>query len=609
MPQIINTNVASLTAQRNLNSSQSSLATSLQRLSSGLRINSAKDDAAGLAISERMTSQIRGMNQATRNANDGISLSQTAEGALAEVGNNLQRIRELSIQSANSTNSASDRAALNSEAQQLVAEIQRVATSTQFNGLNLLDGTFASSQFQVGANANQTISVSIVGATTNKLGSYQTTSAAVTSTALDGSGLVINGTTVGASAATTAAGFTAGSAAAKAAAINAVAPTTGVNATATTTLASTVAPVKGAALSADVLQINGIKIGSVARGYDTAVDQGQAVATAINAKTNQTGVTAAADASTGKITLTSSEGRDIALTTTGATNQEATDVFNATGLTIGTVAPTAHNTETVTIAQTATFGAGGANDLADGNVLTIDGVNYEFDSNSSVTTGNVAVTVATGNSDTQVATALAASVNAQYATGNTTWSAASVAGVVTITNAKFGAEASAYAEPVALGGVANASTGTGTDATYAAATTYGKLTLSSAKNFDLSGSTAAMLTATGYTGYSVNQNTVSTLDISSLTGANSAISIIDGALQQINSSRADLGATQNRFTSTIANLQTSSENLSAARSRIQDADFAAETANLTRSQILQQAGVAMLAQANALPNNVLTLLR
>src|SRR4051794_7858969 len=157
MPAIINTNVASLNAQRNLTASQGSLATSLQRLSSGLRINSAKDDAAGLAIAQRFTTQINGLNQATRNANDAISLSQTAEGALGEYGNILQRVRELSVQSANGTNSSSDRQALNNEAQQLLQELGRITTQTQFNGQNVLDGSFSAAQFQVGANANQTI--------------------------------------------------------------------------------------------------------------------------------------------------------------------------------------------------------------------------------------------------------------------------------------------------------------------------------------------------------------------------------------------------------------------------------------------------------------------
>ena len=174
MPQVINTNIASLNAQRNLNMSQSSLATALQRISSGLRINSAKDDAAGLAISERFTSQIRGLNQAARNANDAISLAQTAEGSLAEMTNNLQRIRELAIQSANATNSASDRVALNTEAQQLIAEIDRVAQQSTFNGRNLFDGTFSTQSFQVGAQANETIDVTMTSARTATLGSLAT---------------------------------------------------------------------------------------------------------------------------------------------------------------------------------------------------------------------------------------------------------------------------------------------------------------------------------------------------------------------------------------------------------------------------------------------------
>src|ERR1043165_3461379 len=175
MTQVINTNVLSLNAQRNLSTSGSSLATALQRLSSGLRINSAKDDAAGLAIAERFTTQIRGLNQAARNANDGISLSQTAEGALASISDNLQRMRELAVQSANATNSASDRAALQQEVAQLKAEIDRVASQTQFNGIYLLDGSFTAQQFQVGANAGQTITVAgITSARASALGASYT---------------------------------------------------------------------------------------------------------------------------------------------------------------------------------------------------------------------------------------------------------------------------------------------------------------------------------------------------------------------------------------------------------------------------------------------------
>ena len=201
MPQVINTNVPSLNAQRNLNSSQSALATSLQRLSSGLRINSAKDDAAGLSIADRMTSQIRGLNQAARNANDGVSLAQTAEGALQESGSILQRMRELAIQAANATNSASDRKSLQSEANQLMSELNRIADTTNFNGLNLLDGSFTTQNFQVGANANQTIAVSVAGASAETLGAEQV--ASQISAAKGGNSATLNGTKLGASAVAT----------------------------------------------------------------------------------------------------------------------------------------------------------------------------------------------------------------------------------------------------------------------------------------------------------------------------------------------------------------------------------------------------------------------
>jgi len=330
MPQVINTNVASLNAQRNLTTSQGQLATALQRLSSGLRINSAKDDAAGLAISERFTTQIRGLNQAVRNANDGISLSQTAEGALGETGNALQRIRELAIQSANSTNSASDRAALNAEAAQLLSEVQRIAQTTQFNGQNILDGTFSSAQFQVGANANQTISFGIAGATTNTLGAYQATSTAVTSSAFDGAGFTINGVEIGVSAGTSAAGVDADSATAKATAINAKTNLTGVSAQAASSIQG-VAPTARSALANGELKINGVSVGAVAKDAN-AVTQGRNAATAINAVSNQTGVTAIADASTGALKLSTADGRNIKLESAAATADGATAIFNATGL-------------------------------------------------------------------------------------------------------------------------------------------------------------------------------------------------------------------------------------------------------------------------------------
>ena len=345
MAQVINTNTMSLNAQRNLSTSGASLATTIQRLSSGLRINSAKDDAAGLAISERFSTQIRGLDVAVRNANDGISLAQVAEGSLTEIGNNLQRIRELSVQSANATNSSSDRAALNAEVKQLTAEIDRVAT---------------------------------------------TVAAAATS---DGklSGMVLNGVTI-----------------------------------------------------SDISWKAG----------DTGVDVAKAVANGINGQMGETGLRATVSA-TGAITLES----------------------------------------------------------------------LKADKDFTITNGTI--------------------------TG-----------------------------------------GGGTPAVPVAATEIG-----------LTGITAATAAATASASF------VSNLDISSVKGAQQALEVVDKALGAVNGARADLGAIQNRFTSVVANLQTSSENLAASRSRIRDTDFAKETAELTRTQILQQAGTAMLAQANQVPQNVMSLLR
>jgi flagellin len=452
MPQVINMNIASMNAQRNLNQSQSALQTSLQRLSSGLRINSAKDDAAGLAITERFTSQIRGLNQAARNANDAISLSQTAEGALGEISNNLQRIRELAVQSANATNGGSDRAALQNEVSQLVSEIDRVATHTAFNGVNLLDGTFTSQAFQVGANAGQTISISSISSSrTTDLGqSYSASRTSTAVTAALGSGdISVNGVSVGASQAYAGNGQTADSAYSVALAINQAQNTVTASANATT-VAGTVAG--NGAIAANAFQINGVNVGAVADGTTNA-GQATNVVNAINAISAASGVTAS---------------RNVAITGT-VTN---------TGLTAAT------------------------------------------------TRGTVSL--------------------------NTT----SQSGIT-----------------IAGAGVANA----GLTAT----------------------TTAASLSGTA----------VSNISVATSSGAATAITSVDAALATVSSARATLGAYQNRFTSTIANLQTAAENLSASRSRIQDADFAAESAQLTRGQILQQAGTAMLAQANALPNNVLSLLR
>jgi len=627
MAQVINTNIASLNAQRNLNSSQSQLNTSLERLSSGLRINSAKDDAAGLAISSRFTTQINGLNQAVRNANDGISLAQTAEGALDASGDSLQRIRQLALQSANSTNSASDRAALNAEVQQLLAEIDRVGQTTQFNGTNILDGSFSSAQFQVGANANQTINFSVAGATTDILGAFQVTSSAVSSSAFDGDGLTINGVEVGVSADTSAAGVTAASAAAKATAINAVTNQTGVAATATNSVTGS-APLVGVGLSNGELVINGISVGSVASST-SAITQGRNARDAINAVSTQTGVTATADSSTGALTLTAADGRDITLTTSGtdaATRQVAIqNIQNATGLDASDgVGATVNEVVTLTFdanvssAASAPAGTGvvTGDTAGTGDTIVIGGQTYQFVTDAAnVTSGNVAVVLASGAAHGAAITALETAIDAEVAAGRSTVDTSgttattltltsNVLGINTVTAGgavpvEVATNAAAITSAITTPGVVPADDADGK-------TTRGTLTLSSASNFTLGG---ADLAFAGLSSASPALSKLNTVNISTVTGANNAISILDGALSQVNSIRAGLGAVQTRFESTIANLSTTSENLSAARSRILDADFAAETANLTRATILQQAGISILAQANALPQQVLSLLQ
>lgn len=470
MAQVINTNVASLNAQRNLNKSQSMLSTSLQRLSSGLRINSAKDDAAGLAISERFTAQIRGLNQAARNSNDGISLAQTAEGALGEVTNNLQRVRELAVQSSNATNSASDRLAMQAEVTQLMDEIDRVATQSNFNGVNLLDGSFSAQIFQVGANVGETISVSdIVDATQVGLG-------------LD-------------------------------------------NGAATRTDGTAVT----AALLAGDLTVNGIDVGAVAQ--DAKLQAAAITATSVD------------------VTATASTSVNIgAFTASGAAAGASSYTLTVAGVAI---TDTTIATETVTgLSMDAALAAGTV--LAD---LAAAGITVSGSFNG----GDMTFIDADGDS-----IVISEATTGTYATND--------ASVASGTGTNYGSISSITTANGAELVIA------GTDPTKA-------------------GLTAATATTSG-----------NTLNIETVTGAGLVITAVDAAINAVNSARGTLGAVQNRFESVVTSLQTSAESLSAARSRIQDADFAQETANLTKAQILQQAGIAMIAQANSLPQNVLSLL-
>jgi flagellin len=509
MAQVINTNVLSLNAQRNLTTSQSSLATALQRLSSGLRINSAKDDAAGLAISDRFTTQIRGLNQAIRNASDGISLAQTAESALGELTNNLQRIREIAVQSANASNSASDRAALDQEVQQRLAEVQRIATQTAFNGQKVLDGTFGNATFQVGANVGETISLSLgtdlrttaIGKTADYVGGAAYNSALAVGqqgTGVDGTVLGAGEVTitlgtgqivqVGAASAGAATGQAASSAYAKAAAINS-SGLAGLTATADTTvqLNMAVAAVSIAVTDYD-LSINGVAVYS---NYNAAVNgalSADQIVSAINSNSAGTGVTASYDSTNTRITLNASDGR---------------------------------------------------------NVQVIQG---------NVGAGSMGLGAAEGtNNASNTATMVAAD------------------GATTTSN-------------------------------Y-----VGSVRLVSAQAITVGGTVARVGFAA--TSYALGNSALNSTSVTTVANANTTIGRADAALTAVSSLRSTFGAIQNRFESTIASLSAVSENLEASRSRILDADFAAETAALTRAQILQQAGVSILAQANTAPQSVLALLQ
>jgi flagellin len=520
MAMTINTNIASLNAQRNLGQTQSTLNKSLQRLSSGLRINSAKDDAAGLAISNRMTAQIRGLDQAARNANDGISLAQTAEGALQETGNILQRIRELAVQSANDTNTTSDRDSLNAEVTQLKAELDRIAQTTAFNGRNVIDGTMANATFQIGANAGegQSISFSIASARAADLGTAAAASvtgtaaiAAAASTVTINTDLVVTADNAGAAGDNITVSLVS-DAHADVTETNTFDFSQNVVAVGETIILDgmTMTATGGAAAAADI-----------AAAFEAASLAGGAGATVNNAVVTGT--------ASGDWTYDDSAGGG-SLTLTSATSNS----------------------------NVADLGAVGGTATVDAPV---------------VVQGDTAVATSVG----VVGDAITVTASAAAIAG---WSNADVAALISGQNTSVGTV-------TASGGITNA-------AAFAATNLAG-------------GADATEASAD----YEVNVATVvaSDLSVATLADSQSAIASVDLALNDISLIRGSLGAVQNRFESTIANLQSSSENISAASARIMDADFAAETANLTKAQILQQAGVAMLAQANMLPQSVLSLLQ
>ena len=558
MPQIINTNVASLNAQRNLNRSQGDLATSLQRLSSGLRINSAKDDAAGLAISERMTTQVRGLDQARRNANDGISLAQTAEGALQSSADILQRVRELAIQSMNATNSSSDRAALNGEVQQLVQELQRVASTTEFNGQRLLDGSFTSAIFQVGANANQTITATSSNFQTTTYGNYRI--GALASTTQTGFGDLTKGATANATRT-------------KFGSQNDNSPIGAPGSlTVNTASGTTSVPYSAGASAYDIAtSINGAGLGiraSAVTQFVLGADDGSSGSGGLQQNTTYS-FFLATDTTSPTSSVAPAAGFTSVSFTTGGSNSalpvSASDQLNAAAQAFNDASGKTGFTARVVRTDNSKYGllitSETGTDLRINNT-SAGGNNVIIEDTSVIDGSTVAVTPAT---HAQV-------INANPAT---TW---------------------------------NNSTGVWIT---------GQLNLDSESSFAVTDTAGDNGAANPPYGFMITAGTPSAaqlqrtadLDISTTSSAARTISIADSALAAINNQRARYGALQSRFESTIVNLQTTSENLSASRSRIRDADFAAETAMLTRNQILQQAGNAMLAQANALPRQVLALIQ
>jgi len=613
MASVINTNVSSLNAQRNLNASQSALATSLQRLSSGLRINSAKDDAAGLAISDRFTTQIRGLNQAARNANDAISLSQTAEGALSEVTNNLQRIRELAVQSANATNSSSDRAALDLEVQQRLAEIDRIASQTSFNGQKILDGSFGNAAFQVGANVGETITLDLsTSMRPNVIGDLATATS-------------VDLTTVASAATPAIAGqYTSGDLSSLDFDNAAVAQVVGQSADFTlgslTVAASTDITVGGNAITiaAATYGSEALLVANIQTQLDTA-DSGEFLVSS----TGTAGVdfvvsidraatadspdaitaVAIASSSAAAITLGFTDSAGTAGSAAVATSNLVFDV-DATTVTINTD----HSAVGTPTEDMAALVADIQTQVGSGYVVAA------VDDDSFSITSAVAGSTVTNSVDTVISGVIASSVTGlagsatAVATDIVAASSVTVSGDFSIqlgTSTAVNVADGVYSTPQSLVDAVN--TALAGNATAELDPVTNEMHIVSDEDITVTG--AIGLTTLALPASTVASGSLDGADILDVANSNEIIRRVDSALTSISDLRSTFGAIQNRFESTITNLATSVENLSAARSRILDADFAAETAELTRAQILQQAGTAMLSQANAIPQNVLSLLQ
>ena len=704
---VINTNVKSLTAQASLVNVNKSMSSAMERLSTGSRINSAKDDAAGLAISLRMTSDIRGFAVAIRNANDGISMAQTAEGGLGQINDMLQRMRELAVQSSNGSASAANRAASQLEVTQLKQEIDNIASRSNFNGIKLLDGSAAKLNLQTGVNSGDMMTMQIDAAGTADIGLGSRSSLTATgftgsagslSQSLSAGDLLINGVQVGSSVATDdtiSSGDKASSAIAKAAAINAISSQTGVTASVNSTTVSGVA-MTAAALTG-TMTINGVATGSFSTTADAGVSRANTVA-AINLISGQTGVTAvdtgdinkgvqlvagdgrnitiayttltsaatgvsAASVNTGSFQLSSDSGADIVLSSTSS------GTIAKAGLAAGTFEANVSTVTTVAraVAATATAPSATTTGLLNAGTLRINGISIDAAVTASDTASD---TTATSSTKAASAIAIAAAINDKssltgvkaVANANTivgaSFSAAAVSGnlfvngvtvamtlttsstrtdvvteinkvsgqtgVVAVDNGSGLTLTAADGRNISLASNAGAATAFGLLSTAGlfasgtaanALTTYAGVSLTSDQSFLLEGGSDGNVSfgllgfKTGTVGGTDNGVKVANVDVSTELGAQVAITALDAAMESVSMSQAQLGAFQNRLSAVVSNLTVANLNMNASRSRIQDTDYATESTNLAKAQIISQAATAMLAQANQSGQSVLALLK
>lgn len=581
----INTNTSAITARANLTRANDDFSTAMNRLSSGSRINAAKDDAAGLAIGDKMTSQIQGLNQAVRNATDGKNLVDTTEGAHKEITNMLQRLRELSVQSANDTNTAGDRGNLVAEANQLLTEINRVAETTTFNGMKLLDGSFQGKQLQIGADAGQTMDINVESAAATDIGAHTVNSeAGLTDTTAET--MTISGHS-GSADVTTAGGESAKDVAAL---INAQTASTGVEAKAETNV-----KLSGLSEATTVqMSINGTDIGAV--GISDTTDL-SGLRDAINDKSSQTGVTAAlGDA--GELIMTDQNGDDIDISnfTTGAEGASmSVDALAADGTVAASGTVVDFDEQAVRDTIRAEIAAEGAAVVADAGYVA----------------GDLSVAGGIADGETYATSSDGTAFDAAEA-----WIAANAVDPLAPTADELASAEEAFQAVMDAEIDARYATSDAKAAADAATETSvkGEIELSSTKAFSVVTDTVDDAVAETESVFDAQSNSsslsaVSEIDISTAGGAEDAIDVIDKALQKISQSRSDLGAVSNRLDSTISNLTNITVNTEAARSGIMDADFAVESTNLARGQIMSQAATAMLAQANSSKQSVMSLIQ